>query len=589
MASLELAMRIVTSPQRRLLGNDGLSLLATIADGLEAGSAEELLLDMALGELASVLGAQHFAMERWNRVSELGADVRQRQLAALEAARAAYLARDRAEAHAHLDRARGLGIAAPDIDVRLHTLEADVNLWLDHETQAGTRAASRAIARAEEMAVAAGGTAHLSTVQRAAHLAALHTAMDAAMQEDRGDDVIRLGDASLLLARKLDEEPRVGALLRIGFALLPFGRLREAEASLREAWESAKRLVMPTAMVEAGNGLARALPMLGRFAEARAIALETLQLESRLGNAPRRWGNPSPWLHVIELSVADVTAAVRALRHDAEVEVDPHFRLRIHQNIATWRARSGGARQARDVKAELAAARADSDLAACPRCASELALTTAELLARIGRVEDARREMEVWRDMSRGVGYPMREVRRARAEAAIAQADADHAAAAAILEWLDEELQHAGLLEDLLWARLDLGRVLAPVDRAASVRSLTSAAMLAEELGATSQEGLATQELRRLGVRTWRRSPGMRGPGLPDLTPREGEVARLAAGGASNQEIGSSLAISPRTVERHITNALTKLGLRNRTELATVVHSADRVRGSTDDRKGLRS
>jgi DNA-binding NarL/FixJ family response regulator len=82
---------------------------------------------------------------------------------------------------------------------------------------------------------------------------------------------------------------------------------------------------------------------------------------------------------------------------------------------------------------------------------------------------------------------------------------------------------------------------------------------------------------------------GRRGPGLPGLTPREAEVARLAADGTSNREIASSLAISPRTVERHITNILTKLGLRNRTELATVVHSADGVRGSTDDRNAVRS
>jgi DNA-binding CsgD family transcriptional regulator len=398
-----------------------------------------------------------------------------------------------------------------------------------------------------------------------------------------------LAETSLLLARKLDEESRVGALLRIGIALLPFGRLREAEASLHEAWESARRLVMPTAMVEAGNGLARVLPMLGRFAEARAIALEACAIESRLGSAPRRWGNPSPWLHVIELAVGDVSAAVSALRHDAEVETDPHFRLRIHQNLAAWRARSGGASVAREVETELAAARADSDLAGCPRCTSELAVTSAELLARIGRPEDARMEMGVSLDRSPGAGYPMREVRRRRAEAAIAEAEGELGAAASILGALADEAQQEGLLEEVLWARLDLGRVLARLDRDASVRALTSAAVLAEETGAKTQQRLAAHQLRQLGVRTWRRTPGAAEPGLPGLTPREAEVARLAAMGSSNQEIADSLVISPRTVERHVTNVLTKLGLRNRTELATVVHAADQVRGSTDDRKAARS
>jgi DNA-binding NarL/FixJ family response regulator len=439
------------------------------------------------------------------------------------------------------------------------------------------------------MAVNAGGLGRLPAAMRPTYLAALHTATDAAMQEDRGDDVIRLSETSLILARKLDEESRIGALLRIGIALLPFGRLGEAEASFREAWDAARRLVMPTAIVEAGNGLARALPMLGRFAEARAIALEARELDGRLGNAPRRWGNPTPWLHAIELSIGDPAAAIRALRHDAELEADPHFRLRIHQNIAAWQARSGGARLAEAVALELDAARADAEDAACPRCTAELAVTAAELLARIGRVEGARGQLDEWEARSTGAGYPMREVRRARAAASIAAADGDARAAASILEASCEELQRAGLLEELLWARLDLGRVLARVDRSAAVNALTSAATLAEELGARSQQRLAAQQLRLLGVRTWRRGPESVGTGIAGLTSREVEVAQLAAAGTSNQEIASLLAISPRTVERHITNVLAKLGLRNRTELAAVVHSAGLVRGSTDDRKGARS
>jgi DNA-binding NarL/FixJ family response regulator len=269
--------------------------------------------------------------------------------------------------------------------------------------------------------------------------------------------------------------------------------------------------------------------------------------------------------------------------------VDPHFRLRIRQNIAAWQARSGGARLAEDVALELDAARADAEDAACPRCTSELAVTSAELLARIGRVEDARAQLDEWVDQSTGAGYPMREVRRARAAAAIAAADGDARAAASILEASSEELQRAGLLEELLWARLDVGRALAGVDRSAAIGALTGAATLAEELGARSQGRLAAQELRRLGVRTWRRGPEAVGTGIAGLTLREVEVAQLAAAGTSNQEIASLLAISPRTVERHITNVLAKLGLRNRTELAVVVHSAGSVRGSTDDWKGPRS
>jgi DNA-binding CsgD family transcriptional regulator len=589
LSTADLAMRMVTSPQRRLLGQGGLRLLASIADRTEAGSADQIALDTALGELGSILGEQKLAMERWNRVSEFGTDLRQRQRAELEAARAAFVSRQRPEAHLHLARARDVAVSEPETAVRLDTLEADMALWLDHDTAAGTRAAERALVAAEEIATGAGGLGRLAPATGATYLAALHTAADAAMQEDRGDDVIRLTETALHLARRLDEEPRVGALLRIGFTLMPFGRLGEAEATLREAWDVATRLAMPTAMVEAGNGLARVLPALGRFDEARAIALETLDVESRLGNAPRRWGAASPWLHAIELSVGDPAAAIRALRHDAETEADPHFRLRIRQNIAAWEARFGGAAMADAVALELDAARADARDAACPRCTSELAVTAAELLARIGRVEDARGQLDEWATRSNRASYPMREVRQARAAAAIAAAEGDAPAAASILEAWCEELHSAGLLEELLWARLDLGRVLARVDRSAAVRAFTSAATQAAELGARSQGRLAAQHLRRLGVRAWRRSADSAATGVAGLTIREAEVAQLAAAGTSNQEIASQLAISPRTVERHITNVLTKLGLRNRTELAVVVHGAASVRGSTDDRKGSRS
>jgi pimeloyl-ACP methyl ester carboxylesterase/DNA-binding CsgD family transcriptional regulator len=52
------------------------------------------------------------------------------------------------------------------------------------------------------------------------------------------------------------------------------------------------------------------------------------------------------------------------------------------------------------------------------------------------------------------------------------------------------------------------------------------------------------------------------------LTPREREVATLLARGQSNREIGNDLSISVATAERHVSNIMTKLGVRTRTQIA---------------------
>jgi DNA-binding NarL/FixJ family response regulator len=55
----------------------------------------------------------------------------------------------------------------------------------------------------------------------------------------------------------------------------------------------------------------------------------------------------------------------------------------------------------------------------------------------------------------------------------------------------------------------------------------------------------------------------------PDpLTPRERDVVKLIAEGYTSEEIGEMLVISSKTVDRHRSNVLEKLGMRNRVELA---------------------
>jgi DNA-binding NarL/FixJ family response regulator len=60
---------------------------------------------------------------------------------------------------------------------------------------------------------------------------------------------------------------------------------------------------------------------------------------------------------------------------------------------------------------------------------------------------------------------------------------------------------------------------------------------------------------------------------LPDpLSPRELEILRLLANGATNKEIATQLVLAEGTVKNHVTNILTKLGVTDRTAAAMKAH-----------------
>lgn len=62
------------------------------------------------------------------------------------------------------------------------------------------------------------------------------------------------------------------------------------------------------------------------------------------------------------------------------------------------------------------------------------------------------------------------------------------------------------------------------------------------------------------------------------LSPREAAVAGLAAKGLTDKEIARNLNVSFATVRAHLDNAFAKLGVRNRTQLASFLHATDATR-----------
>ncbi|MEV6955728.1 LuxR C-terminal-related transcriptional regulator [Streptomyces sp. NPDC051183] len=65
--------------------------------------------------------------------------------------------------------------------------------------------------------------------------------------------------------------------------------------------------------------------------------------------------------------------------------------------------------------------------------------------------------------------------------------------------------------------------------------------------------------------------PALAGLAAPALTPREREIAALAAQGLASRAIADRLILSPRTVDNHLTSIYAKLGIPGRTDLAAVL------------------
>ena len=124
----------------------------------------------------------------------------------------------------------------------------------------------------------------------------------------------------------------------------------------------------------------------------------------------------------------------------------------------------------------------------------------------------------------------------------------------------------------LLRARLhlELARAYASNAQAETILNAEAALSIYQRLGAP-EAGQAAELLKAQGRTVTVASPP---PTAMDvLSRREREVLPLLAKGLSNPAIAQRLVISPKTVEHHVSNILSKLGLRNRAEAAAFAAS----------------
>ncbi|WP_204012213.1 ATP-binding protein [Virgisporangium aurantiacum] len=149
----------------------------------------------------------------------------------------------------------------------------------------------------------------------------------------------------------------------------------------------------------------------------------------------------------------------------------------------------------------------------------------------------------------------------ARVLGVLASARSDHEAAIAHLTAAEEQEQRVGAPAELALAQLAHSHARRSRngrgDRERATELAERAARAARRLGMTPALTTATALLRELG-----------GADVDVLTAREREITLLVADGLANRVIAERLTVSERTVETHVRNILTKLGLANRTQVA---------------------
>ncbi|WP_405825148.1 LuxR family transcriptional regulator [Streptomyces sp. NBC_01390] len=366
-------------------------------------------------------------------------------------------------------------------------------------------------------------------------------------------------------------------LIVVGAAAWVLDETAEAVRLLGAALDHLRRSPTAGANATVANALALALYESGSWTRAHTILDESYRTAAEAGLEIVAAGSPVVVATVLALrgDTEEARAAVQRAVHGVDLPNSRSLQVRRHYALGAAALAEGD--HAGAYTRFRAVYTQDPEPEPVHFHASHYYLADLTAAAvRTGRADEARRIVDATRRRlaAGGISARLAAVLH-RAEALLSQGDeAEEHFMAALADPTGEQW----LFERAL-VRLDYAEWLRRRRRAVEARPQLTAALVAfERVGARPWTERARAELRAAGVTATSTAPR---DVLAELTPQQFQIARLAAAGLTNREIGERIFLSPRTVGFHLYRVFPKLGITGRAQLRDALpESPERLDGT---------
>lgn len=193
----------------------------------------------------------------------------------------------------------------------------------------------------------------------------------------------------------------------------------------------------------------------------------------------------------------------------------------------------------------------------------------ADALVALGRLDEAQALADDLAARARRAENPNAAAIAARCQGIVLSARGDQPAALSRMQEALEAHERRPLRPEIARTLLEQGIVQRRAkQKNAAKRSLEEALAIFEGIGARIWAERARDELARVGLRRRQQQDG--------LTPAQARVVELVCEGMSNQQIASTLYMSQRSVESHLTKAYREYGVRSRAQLVATLAGQSR-------------